>query len=493
MLSLNATTYYLDATLGNDLATGVSPSQAWKSLEKLNSISLKAGDKVLLKKGEVFLGELHINGVGTKNNPIIIDQYGDTDTNATIKGFDHSLFAVCIFNSEYVELKSLEVVNTGLKRIPFRTGVKIHIKDFGIAHSIKLKNLFIHDVNGSLVKNEGGGSGILIVNEGKEIPSAFDGLLIEDCIIRRCERNGMIWQSSYSSRTNWFPNRNVIIRRNLIDEVPGDGIVPIGCVNTLIEYTRMKNSPDILPNSEAAAGIWPWSCDSTLIQFNEVSDHKAPWDAQGFDSDDNCRYTTFQYNYSHDNYGGFMLVCHDGNDNKSTNIGTIGTIVKQNISINDGIRPYPTHRADYFSPSIHISGPVKDTYFVNNIIYINSKASEKIDRRILVSDNYGGFADQTTFKENIFYTAEHSTFDIGDSTQDMFEGNFYLGTFYNIPDDKNYKKELPGYQNYNKNDPFDFTFFDSLLTTYKIASNTEEIQIVNKKAIERHFNSILER
>ena len=33
-----------------------------------------------------------------------------------------------------------------------------------------------------------------------------------------------------------------------------------------------------------AAGIWPWSCDNTLVQFNEVSGHKAPWDAQGFDS-----------------------------------------------------------------------------------------------------------------------------------------------------------------------------------------------------------------
>ena len=75
----------------------------------------------------------------------------------------------------------------------------------------------------------------------------------------------------------------------MIEEVPGDGIVPIGCDSTLIEYNVMRDCPDMLPDTEAAAGIWPWSCDNTLVQFNEVSGHKAPWDAQGFDSDWNCR------------------------------------------------------------------------------------------------------------------------------------------------------------------------------------------------------------
>ena len=45
-----------------------------------------------------------------------------------------------------------------------------------------------------------------------------------------------------------------------------------------------------------------------MIQFNEVSDHKAPWDAQGFDSDWNCRRTLIQYNYSHDNEGFELLL-----------------------------------------------------------------------------------------------------------------------------------------------------------------------------------------
>ena len=73
----------------------------------------------------------------------------------------------------------------------------------------------------------------------------------------------------------------------------------------------MRDCPDVLPMTEAAAGIWPWSCDNTTIQFNEVYGHKAPWDAQGFDADYNCNNTIIQYNYSHDNYGGLVLVCNN--------------------------------------------------------------------------------------------------------------------------------------------------------------------------------------
>ena len=99
-----------------------------------------------------------------------------------------------------------------------RTGVKVLCEDYGVSHDIVLRALHIHDVNGSLIKQKGGGSGILIVNRGKDTPSTFDGLRVEDCIIRRCERNGIIW-SGYSDREHWHPNTRTVIRKNLIEEV----------------------------------------------------------------------------------------------------------------------------------------------------------------------------------------------------------------------------------------------------------------------------------
>jgi hypothetical protein len=60
-----------------------------------------------------------------------------------------------------------------------------------------------------------------------------------------------------------------------------------------------------------AAGIWPRSCDNTVVQYNEVSGMKGTREGEGYDSDYNCRGTLFQYNFSHNNDGGFMLVCND--------------------------------------------------------------------------------------------------------------------------------------------------------------------------------------
>lgn len=429
--------YYLDATSGSDQSNGTSPRSAWQSIEALKQISLQPGDKILLKKGETFPGILEVTGKGTYTHPIIIDAYGDGNQKPCIAGNDTFMYAVRIFNSDYFTIQNLEISNTGKERKAGRTGLKVECTDYGISHNIRINNLTIRDVNGSLVKEEGGGSGILIVNGGDSIRSRFDSLTIENCHILRCERNAMIW-SGYYDRKNWYPNKHTIVRNNLIEKVPGDGIVPIGCDSTLIEYNLMCDSPDILPMTEAAAGIWPWSCDNTIIQYNEVWGHKAPWDAQGFDSDYNCQNTLIQYNYSHDNYGGMVLICNSGNAGDYS-CGNIGSIVRYNISIGDGIRPKET-RQGMFSPSIHIAGPVKQTLVERNIIHANPKPADIVDRTMITSDSWDGYADSTCFRQNIYYAAEPSRFDFTSSTRNAFEENIYIGQFKNQPESQKNKK-----------------------------------------------------
>lgn len=482
LTSCSPNTYYLDATAGNDSNKGTSPEDAWKSLDKTKSLKLKAGDKVLLKKGETFTGELHITGVGSPENPVIIDAYGDKGNNPCIVGLDNSPYAVYIHNSEYIAVKNLEIINTGKERLGNRTGIKVHLNDYGTAHSIFLKGLYIHDVNGSLVKKAGGGSGILIVNEG-ETPSWFDGLTIEDCTIRRCERNAMIWWG-YSTRDFWYPNRNVVVRNNLIEEVPGDGIVPIGCDGALIEYNVMRNCTDLLPEGEYAAGIWPWSCDNTMIQFNEVSGHKAPGDAQGYDSDNNCNNTTIQYNYSHDNEGGFLLICDTGESTLPANAGTNNSVIRGNISINDGNRIQPT-KFGYFSPSIHIAGPAKESLICNNIIHVNKKKSPEVQRCLISFTPSYGDADKTTVKENLFYVSESSSFHIGTSTNNLFENNYYLGDIHEIPEDQGAKFENETYSNMIKNDPSGFESLKPFLRTISIPVG--QITTVDNEAIDSFF------
>ena len=429
--------YYIDSQNGNNDYCGHRPEKAWANLDKINEHSFLPGDKILFKAGTYYEGQLNPKGSGTKEQPIIIDTYGEGEK-PVIQGQGKHLTTVLLENAEYWEINRLKITNQGPERVAGRRGVTIHAKDFGDCNHIYLNELEIHDVNGSLVKSDGGGGAILWHNEGDSIKTRFVDLRIENCHLFRCGRNG-INSRGYTNRENWHPSVGVVIRNNVLEEIPGDGIVPIGCDGALIEYNVMRNCPDILSHQEAAAGIWPWSSDNTIIQYNEVSGHNAKWDGQGFDSDWNCKNTIIQYNYSHDNAGGFLLVCNNGNNiGTNRNIGTINTIVRYNVSINDGIRSYPTERRGYFSPTMHISGPVSNTLIYNNVFIIPPKPKPELDRTLVQVDNWGGpWPDSTLFANNIFYVQETSDFYWGKSKRNYMTHNLYYGQFENNLDDPN--------------------------------------------------------
>ncbi len=444
-----AVTYYVHGQQGDDSRDGTTPETAWRTLDRVNQQVFAPGDKLLFRAGTVFRGQLRPAGSGSEGGeapqPILIDRYGD-GPNPRLDGRGVMPATLYLYNVEYWEVNNLEITNFGSEREAGRCGVYVHIRDFGTAHHIYLRNLSVHDVNGSLVKKEGAGFGIRWRNEGTRVRSRFDGLLIEGCTVRRCERNGILGASAFWQRNKWYPSLHVVIRNNLIEEVPGDGIVPLGCDGALVEYNIMRDSPRLLPATEAAAGIWPWACDNTVIQFNEVSDHKAPTDAQGFDSDWNCRNTLIQYNYSHDNEGGFLLVCNNGGVGMPYSIGNVGTVVRYNVSINDGIRAVGKNAG--VSPAFHISGPVEDTRIYNNTIYVARKPADNVDRMLLRTGHWGGpWPRDTRFTNNIFYVEETAGWDYGDAVDTVFECNLYWGEQENQPNDALAIREDPLFEN----------------------------------------------
>lgn len=481
--------YYFDAENGDNANDGLSEEQAWQSIDKIKEIQLKPGDSLLLRRGSVFPGIMEICAQGRSESRIVIDAYGKGNK-PCITAPDSSRYTVCLKNSDYVTLQNIEIVNTGTERMAARTGVKVLCDNYGTSHHIILNALDVHDVNGSLVKHEGGGSGILIQSRWDSIISVFDSLTIENCVIRRCERNAIIWSTPWS-RKNWHLSTNTVVRKNLIEEVPGDGIVPIGCDGALIEYNLMRNCPAILPDGEAAAGIWPWSCDNTVVQFNEVSDHKAPWDGQGFDSDYNCTNTTIQYNYSHNNDGGFILICNagEGETNPADNIGNIGSVVRYNVSIGDAVRQRKT-RVGIFSPTIHIGGPCRNTLIERNILHIGTKPSAQVDRKIVTSDSWGGYADSTTFRGNVFYAPQPTTFNLTQSTHNSFEGNYYLGRFSERPEDTQHRVSSAYYTALIKENTDSLLTLSFLFEGVKIGDGAAVMRAVKKETINDFFNKM---
>ena len=249
-------------------------------------------------------------------------------------------------------------------------------------------------------------------------PSRFNGLRIEGCHIARPHLNGIWGWSQHWARDTWHPSLNVVIRNNLVEDAGMSGIVPVGCDGALVEHNRI-----VRPSRRGTGiGIWPWSCDNTVIQFNEVSGSDGTHDGQAFDSDWNCRNSLFQYNYSHDNKGGFMLICTSGL--KKENIGCQGSTVRYNVSENDG---------GTAKQVIFVVGPCDNTRIYNNTIY----TGPHINAHLIEFAEWEGLPANTFFHNNLVYAEGKLTFSFGGSTNNHFTHNAYYGGIMGPPEEPN--------------------------------------------------------
>ena len=87
-LNAAATNYYF-STAGDDnrtTAQAQNPATPWKSINKLNTFfnALRSGDSVLLKRGDVFYGQLYLSGYSTDR--IVVSAYG-SGAKPVITGF----------------------------------------------------------------------------------------------------------------------------------------------------------------------------------------------------------------------------------------------------------------------------------------------------------------------------------------------------------------------------------------------------------------------
>lgn len=430
---LAAATYYVDAREGDDAAGGSSVAAPWKSLEKVNAARFRPGDRILLRRGSVWRGQL-----APRTSGIAIGSYGE-GPRPRIDGAGLVEDAVRLYNIDHIELRGLEITNRG-ESPAIRRGVHVFADNFGVARDIVIAGLYIHDVNGTNERKDNGG--IIFSTNGDKVPSRFEGLTIERNIVWKVDRSGIAGQSYHWRRTLWNPSLRVVIRDNLVNDAGGDGIVPWATDGVLVEHNIAWNCNR--RSGEYNAGIWPWSADNSLFQLNEAAFTKGTRDGEGFDSDYNSRNTVFQYNYSHDNDGGFMLICTPGKRDPRENVGNTGTVIRYNISRNDRTRIF------------HLTGGVEHTVVEDNAIY----SGPKLDVQLLLASDWDGWADGAVFRRNRFYiegTARygHQIARHPDGTYDMapgfeparnivFEGNRYAGSHIGRPADPAAVEEPPG-------------------------------------------------
>lgn len=376
--------YYVDSVNGDDSNDGLSEDTAWKTLTKASSIrELKEGGSILLKRGCVWNGEqLEVkNAVGTEENPIIIGSYGDENAaDPVINGngakWEYStkaeLAAVHIYNSENIVIEDLEITNWDLtagevgsyaQSSKLLSGLVVENKDAGELSNVTIRNLKIHDVNGLMAGGSSKAAGGLIVvvtgskNNKGTVESWYDGLTIEGNEVYNVCHEAIYMESVWASRTlvggtsndtgyqnagdsAWVGSNNVLIENNYVHDVAGDGIVPINTTDALVQYNLIDNSADSnwnYSNNPNHAALWTWDSDNVTFRYNEVCNTSK--DSQGtavgndsmaFDFDYGVQNCLYEYNYSHDNLGGFLMLCPGPG-------ATVNNIARYNVSVNDGL------------------------------------------------------------------------------------------------------------------------------------------------------------
>lgn len=403
-VSAAGTTYYVDSVSGNDGNSGTGTGTAWKSLTKVNGTTFAPGDRILFKAGGSWSGQLFPKGSGASGSPIVIDMYG-TGNKPKINGGGIGA-AVYLSNQEYWEINNLEITNDddfsvdcNTSSVWSRMGIKIFANNGTTMDHIYIKNCYIHDVD---CYNDGdkmsGGIGMVGENTG----TYYNDIKVENNTITKVDRTGI----RLPDIAGYKVCTNVVIRNNTLSDIGGDGITLKDSVSGLVEYNVVNRSHNRSTASNVA--IWAYGCKDALIQYNEAYNTQTTKDGQGFDCDYHCEGTTMQYNYSHNNVGGFMLICFNGGTDDGSN-GNYDAVVRYNISQNDG----------FILLRIQDEG-VKNAQVYNNTIYVPSGSN--VSKVVSTANSATG-----SVRNNIFYILNGATFTDNGSTGVTFDSNCYYG------------------------------------------------------------------
>lgn len=382
-----AATYYVDAVAGSDSAAGTSTTTAWQTLAKVNSTTFNAGDSILFQTGQRWAGQLHPLGSGTSASPIVISSYG-SGARPIIDGSSlGSGGAIYLANQGGWTISGFEVTNnSGSDNLGAttagvnRSGIFVDNESGGILSGITIQNNYVHDVNGCFICNTSSddghiNGGIVVAADVSNVPDAnavaagyesYNNVQILNNTVSNVGREGIVfWDNSaglsYLIVDPAAMSNNVTVQGNQVYSVDSDGITLSGVQNGLIDHNIVgKAGLKTVAGGEATSGgIWAEKTNGVTMQYNEVYGvlSAAGVDGQAFDNDLYASNTIVQYNYSHDNQGGFMLM--EGQPFLS---GTNLT-VRYNLSVNDswgGTKGVIT--SEY--------GPLGTVNIYNNTIYI---------------------------------------------------------------------------------------------------------------------------
>ena len=402
--SLAQTNFYV-SPFGNDNSTGTSPTDAWKTINKLNEQSFASGDSILFERGGIWQGMFHLQGSGSPSNPVVVSAFGVPSLpNPTIDG-DGFQAAILIYNDSHITIEHLTLTNQSshldangvVKKLStflgetndwgsgknVRFGIKV-VADITSLEDIVVNDVYIHDIYPTPTnpENQHLGYGIKFENRSDTLNgliNTIDHITIEDVEVTRTGHYGLWIKALGLAGNEEIKNEDVLVTGCVFSHTGGSGFVPNRSRDVIVEHCVFNHTGSSIDDRmwKRGSGTWPFKCERVFIQHNRLMNAHGPQDSYSAHIDYGNKDVVVQYNLSFNNEGGFAEVLGD-----NINCG-----FRYNISINDGYREDPeglewNKKGKIFWVSTFCGGtvrcPSQGTFFYNNTIYVDSTLNPEI-------------------------------------------------------------------------------------------------------------------
>ncbi len=393
--------YYV-STLGNDNNNGTSIQTAWRTINKVNKVNFKAGDKVSFEGGKTFEGTILLNekDLGSVAKPVTITSYGAG--RATINGKNQSSIELTRASNVIVDV--LNCIGSGRKTGNTADGISLY----------KCNNIKITQADVSGFQHSG--INVMISDDVfiKNVNAFNNGYAgINSFGVLKGKRNKKLY-IGYSKLTSNLGDPS------LLTEQSGNGIITGETDDVIIEYCEAAHNGGDMPwTKNGPVGIWSWNGNNILIQ-NCIAHHNktspGAKDGGGFDIDGGMTNSMIQYCLSYENqgsgYGVFQFPSSLGATTWANNT------VRYCISENDGVLNGDggvfiwngSLTADEFS----------NFKFYNNVIYNDKVAPIAFDSHL--NKNFA-------FYNNVFIS-NGSTIKIPANPAEIIGSEKFLGNCY---------------------------------------------------------------
>ena len=456
-------TYYFNSISGDNSNIGIR-DKPLKSLDFLDNINLKEGDKILLANGSTFYNTINlINKNGIEISNYLFDDYFEIPKiNSKAK-----IAAVFIENSSNININNIEIIANGgganeflhkKLKTDLRTAVLYLVTNQEVYNNLDISNVKIRDVfyedpgfirakkevrtpNGT--QSYGWGIRVLNLSENGNL----ENIIIQNSSFENISHSAIRF---IGKRENQFNNLKIL--NNKVFKSGGPGMVFNSCKNLLAKNNDINStgSTDDSRKWGRGSGLWTWGSSYALITQNSFQNANGPADSAGCHIDFNCNDIIVEKNLSRNNAGGFIEIL--GNNYNCS--------YRYNVSINDGYRVKGEDNAFQEGKTFWLSGYIGggrerngpfNSYIYGNYIYVGSEITPKIavdknskgvfvannifyfenDPLMVLGDQYkpdpgGKLEIENVFFKNNLFLKDHWPKDVLIQPDD----NFYSDAFY---------------------------------------------------------------